>query len=154
MKNTDFNTIDDVLEFAIETEQEAHDFYMKLSNNAANNAMKKAFAEFAREEMRHKEFLQKVKIDNSIEITSEKVKDLRIADYIVREQYDSEKMSYEDALVLGMKREKAAYRLYTKLAEKTTNANMQKTFYKLANEEAKHKLKFEIEYDDLVYKEN
>jgi rubrerythrin len=49
-----------------------------------------------------------------------------------------------------MKAEKAAFVLYTKLAEVTTDAGLQRVFRSLAQEEAKHKLRFEIEYDDNV----
>ena len=63
-------------------------------------------------------------------------------------------MTYQEALILAMKREKAAYKLYMKLSEIAPNDNLKKVFKGLAIEEAKHKLKFEIEYDDVIYKEN
>ena len=53
-----------------------------------------------------------------------------------------------------MKKEKAAYRLYTHLAGVAGDKNLSKTFLGLAQEEAKHKLRFEIEYDEVVLKEN
>ena len=61
-------------------------------------------------------------------------------------------MSYQEALILAMKREKTAYKLYMKLSEMAPNDELKKVFKGLAVEEAKHK--FEIEYDDVVYKEN
>jgi rubrerythrin len=63
-------------------------------------------------------------------------------------------MSYQDALILAMKREKAAFRLYMKLAEIAPNDGLKTIFKNLANEEAKHKLNFELEYDDMIYREN
>jgi rubrerythrin len=53
-----------------------------------------------------------------------------------------------------MKEEKAAFRLYTDLAERTPDPAIRQTFLSLAQEEAKHKLRFEIEYDDYILKEN
>ena len=41
-----------------------------------------------------------------------------------------------------------------KLSDIAPNDNLKKLFKNLAIEEAKHKLKFEIEYDDVIYKEN
>ena len=63
-------------------------------------------------------------------------------------------MDYQDALIAAMKAEKAAYRLYTDLASATDNADLQGLFKNLAQEEAKHKLRFEVEYDDHILKEN
>jgi len=53
-----------------------------------------------------------------------------------------------------MKKEKASYRLYSDLAEQVDNEELKDTFLWLASEEARHKLRFEIEYDDLVLKED
>jgi rubrerythrin len=53
-----------------------------------------------------------------------------------------------------MKKEKAAYRLYLDLATAAGAGELADLFRSLAAEEAKHKLRFEIEYDDVVLKEN
>jgi rubrerythrin len=63
-------------------------------------------------------------------------------------------MDYQDALVLAMKKEKAAFRFYLDLANQTANEEQKSLFLSLAQEEAKHKLRFEIEYDEIVLKEN
>jgi rubrerythrin len=59
-------------------------------------------------------------------------------------------MTYAEALILAMKKEKAAYRLYTDLAGVAEAEELTNLFLSLAAEEAKHKLRFEIEYDDHV----
>lgn len=79
--------------------------------------------------------------------------DMKVADYVIL-QAVSENMSYQDALILAMKREKSAYRLYMKLASKTDNVQLKAIFIGLAQEEAKHKMAFEIEYDDVILREN
>ncbi len=53
-----------------------------------------------------------------------------------------------------MKKEKAAFRLYLDLAERTENQDIKDVFMTLAQEESKHKLRFEIEYDQHVLREN
>jgi rubrerythrin len=53
-----------------------------------------------------------------------------------------------------MKAEKAAFTMYTKLAELTDDPSFTRIFRSLAQEEAKHKLRFEIEYDDHVLEGN
>jgi len=53
-----------------------------------------------------------------------------------------------------MKAEKAAFILYTDLALATDDPGLKETLLRPAQEEAKHKLRFEIEYDDEILKEN
>lgn len=149
----DFNSINEILDFAINNEQVAVDFYIKLAEKFNDKAMKQTFEDFAREEMGHKARLTSIKEKGLYDMPQEKVMDLKIADFLVRPE-STENMSYEDALKLAMKREKAAYKLYLKLAESAPNAEMQKIFHGLAQEEAKHKLRFELEYDEFVLREN
>ena len=63
-------------------------------------------------------------------------------------------MDYQEALVVAMKKEKKAFKMYIDLAGATDDTNLQTVFMSLAQEEAKHKLRFEIEYDDFVMTEN
>jgi rubrerythrin len=63
-------------------------------------------------------------------------------------------MIYADALILAMKKEKAAFRLYSFLSEETTDPVMKGLFLTLAMEESRHKLRFELEYDEYILKEN
>ena len=62
-------------------------------------------------------------------------------------------MSFQDALVLAMKREKKAFKLYHDLSEIAPN-DLKDTFLALAQEEAKHKLRIELEYDNVILTEN
>jgi len=70
------------------------------------------------------------------------------------EQEATPGISYQDALILAMKQEKAAFQLYNALAGSTDNAALRDVLLSLAQEEAKHKLKFEIEYDENILREN
>jgi rubrerythrin len=147
-----FESVDDILEFAIAGEVAANQFYMELAGKMENPAMAKVFEDFAKEELGHKAKLEAIKQDKTLEPT-EKVTDLKIADYLVDVE-PQPGMDYQDALILAMKKEKAAYKFYTHLAAVAGDENLTKTFLRLAQEEAKHKLRFEIEYDEVVLKEN
>ncbi len=149
----EFSGIDDILDFAMQSEQEAVDFYNQLSNEAKNEEMKKIFLQFATEEMGHKKRLSNLKDQGIYKGRTEEVPDLKIADYVVEVEI-TPNMSYVDALVVAMKKEKAAFRLYSDLAKKAPNEEIRKVFESLAIEESKHKLRFELEYDDIVYREN
>jgi rubrerythrin len=148
-----FDSVDAALDFAIQNEQDASDFYTELAAKMEKPNMKQAFESFAAEEMGHKAKLEAVKKGKIGKLTKAKVLDLKIGDYLV-EQKPSASMDYQSALILAMKQEKAAFRLYTDLAASTNDAGMRDLFLGLAQEEAKHKLRFEVEYDDDFLREN
>jgi len=78
---------------------------------------------------------------------------MKMSDYLVKSNTKG-KMTYQDALILAMKREKAAYKLYKRLAKSAPTKELKIIFTKLAAEEANHKMNFEIEYDDYIYIDN
>lgn len=141
-----------VLDFAIDKEIEANQFYLDLAKQMKNPAIQKVFEAFAKEELGHKAKLQAIKQGEEIP-PAKNITDLKIADYTVDVE-PAPDMSYQDALILAMKQEKAAYRLYLDLAEQVVNNDQKELFLSLAQEEAKHKLRFEIEYDDVMLNEN
>ncbi len=147
-----FESVEDVLDFAIEREMESRDFYMKLAERMENPAMQEVFENFAAEELGHKLKLDSIKRGEMLTMP-EKVQSLNIADYVVDVEPKPD-MDYADALVLAMRKEKAAYRLYLDLAAVGEDEELTDMFLSLAQEEAKHKLRFEIEYDDVVLKED
>lgn len=147
------NSINEILDFAIQNEQNAVEFYNELAKNARTEDMRNTFTLFAQEEMGHKAKLLKIKEEGIYNLPTTKVDDLKIADYVVRTESKAE-MNYEQTLVLAMKREKAAFKLYMKLSEKAPNEELKKLFLGLAQEESRHKLRFELEYDEFVLRDN
>jgi len=149
----EFKNVDAILMFAIEQEQKAVDFYTELAKEAQSKEMKKVFIEFAAEEIKHKQRLTRIREEGVFTMPKQQVADLKISDYVV-EVKASGKLSYEEALVLAMKREKAAFKLYSNLAERAPNDQLKDIFEALAMEESRHKLRFELEYDEFVLREN
>lgn len=149
----DFTSIESILDFAIDNEQQAVDFYNQLAGNSKNQEMKDVFLQFAKEEMGHKARLTKIKTEGTFTLKKEQVLDLKMSDYLVDVE-PKPNMTYEEALILAMKREKNAFKLYTNLAKKAPTDDLRKIFESLAVEESKHKLRFEMEYDDYVMREN
>jgi rubrerythrin len=148
-----FDSVEAILDFAMEREDEAASFYLRLAGSMDDRWMKAVFEDFAREEKGHKAKLEQIKAGRLVLTSSASVPDLRIGDYLVDVE-STETLDYQRALVLAMKREKAAFKLYTHLAERTDDQGVRSVFLALAQEEAKHKLRFEVEYDDLVLREN
>lgn len=149
----EFKSVNDILDFAIQGEQESVDFYSKLAGNASNPEMIEVFQQFAKEEMGHKARLLRIKEEGIFDIREEKIIDLKIADYLVI-LTPTPNMSYQDALILAMQKEKAAFKLYLNLAAKAPSEDLKNIFLSLAQEESKHKLRFELEYDEYILREN
>jgi rubrerythrin len=150
---TEFKNINEILDFAIVLEQEAVEFYTRLAANSQTADMRLVFESFASEEMNHKAKLMEIKLTGIFTLSVDKVADLKMADYIVSEEARPD-MTYPEALSIAMKKEKAAFKLYTRLSQKAPTKPLREIFAALAVEESRHKLRFEIEYDEFVLREN
>ena len=143
----DKTSVDDILNFAILSEQSASRFYADLAAKTDNRAMREVFEEFGRQELAHEAKLEKVRREGMTVLGPPKgVPDLKIADYLVDVEPGPD-MTYIDAIIIAMKREKAAFRPYTDLAAVVPDDDCRNLFLALAQEEANHKLRFEVEYD-------
>ena len=150
-----FESVDQVLDFAIEKEQDAADFYNDLAGKMNREYIKQIFSQFAKEEMGHKRKLEGVKEGKLMASSEKRVLDLKIGDHLAEiDVAVASELDYQQALIVAMKAEKNAFRLYNDLAEAADQDEMKKIFMSLAQEEAKHKLRFELEYDDYALREN
>lgn len=147
-----FGSVKEILNFAIEKETEAADYYTQLAEKMKNPDSALTFKSFAAEELKHKEKLI-LALKGSITLSpGAKVMDMKISDYLA-ESEPEESMGYDKALRLAMLREKKAFMLYSDLADSSEGA-IKDIFLSLAQEEAKHKLKLEIEYDETILTDN
>jgi rubrerythrin len=149
----EFTSVDEILDFAIGKEQEAHDIYLSLADKALHAGMQSVFKEFAEEEAGHKRKLQSIKAGRKFRASAKQIQDLKIADYLVDVEIKPE-LNYQEALILAMKAEKNAYAMYYNLAQASADPAIKALLLELAQEEAKHQLRFEIEYDDSILREN
>ena len=150
---SDFNTVEEILVYAIDMEQAAVDLYTKIAEQSSSAMAKQVFLSFAGEERGHKAKLEAVKAGKDFAAAATPVQDLKIADY-ANDVELSDNPTYGDILVFAMKQEKQAFRLYNDLAARMENPDIKALFLTLAQEEAKHKLRFEIEYDEHELTEN
>lgn len=142
-----FRSVDDVLDFAIKQEIEASRFYTEMAHRVENPALSQWFTELAREEQGHQAKLEAFKRGEQPFCLAKPVEDLRVSDYVVDVEPRVD-MDYQQALILAMKKEKAAFKFYLQLAEMCNSPDVKRVFQILAQEEAQHKLRFEVEYDD------
>jgi len=146
-------SVEEVLDFAISREQQAVDFYTKLSTLAPGKQLQELMRGYAKEEQRHKDKLLAVKQGGVLDNAHKQPLDLKMADYLVDVE-ETPEMTYQDALIIAMKREQVAFKLYTDMAAKIEDAELKSLFESLAREEASHKNYFESEYDDKIYTDN
>jgi rubrerythrin len=138
-------TVDDVLKFAIASEEKAEQFYTDLSKEMQTPEMREALLGFADEERRHREKLLSIRARGPvIGSNGEAVTNLEISDYIV-DINPTPGMQYQDALLLAVELEKAAQRLYSALAALADDGEIKAWFEALAREEAKHELYIKTE---------
>jgi hypothetical protein len=104
----------------------------------------------AEEELEHKARLE-LEIMKAGKTVSTKQKPARPdSDYILSDDQSPLDMDYRDMLLLGMEKEEAAFRTYVNLVANAPDEQSRELLLALAEEEVRHKLRFETEYDLLV----
>ncbi|MCP4346787.1 MAG: ferritin family protein [Desulfobacterales bacterium] len=150
-----FENLKDLIDFAVQKEKEAAELYDTASEEEAMSGAKEMLKEFAREERKHQALLEKFEkggIDKSVaEYKLKWITDLKRSDFVVDLEY-KKGMAYNELLMLAMKQEEKALKLYNELLENNESDEAKKLFQMLCQEEAKHKLKLETMYDDYMAK--
>ena len=150
----EFESLEAIIDFAIEKEREAAEFYQQISDDEEDfSGSKKMFAEFAAEEKKHEKILLEFKsegISKSLQEYQLKwITDIKRSNYMVDITY-AKGMPYNEILLLAMKREEKALKLYNEFLEQADTDEGKKLFKVLCQEEAKHKLALETMYDDYM----
>lgn len=141
----------EIIQFAIDKEIEAFNFYTGASQNAKYSGGKELFLSLAKEEEGHRKLLENLNMEKVSQKRIEKVLDLHISDYMVEVDMKPG-LSYGDTLRIAMKREEKSLKLYNDMKDSNTDEDLKKLFTLLVNEEAKHKLKLEKIYDEEILK--
>ena len=149
MTTVSCSSVDSVVNFAIEKEEKAMDFYQKCADRAKNQGIKKFFQEMVDEEKRHRDLLKGLNPSALGDIKLDKVEDLHISDYLIDVQFRDE-LTYQEALTLAMKKEEKAHAFYAAWKDKCMHEKTGKLFEMLAIEEMKHKRKIETVYDEEI----
>ncbi len=150
-----FGSLDEILAFAISKEKEAVQFYSRLAKEESFSGAREMFTEFAREEGKHERLLVEFKTRGTAEAVRDYplkwIKDIKRSDFAVEIEYRPG-MAYNEILMLAMKREEKALKLYNEFLRRAETAEAKKLFQVLCQEEAKHKLALETLYDDYMAK--
>ena len=149
-----FDSIDDILKFAIAKEDASHQFYMDIAHQMQSETSNTIFEELAKEELNHKaqlelEIMKRGKVVRPSENESYRIK----GDFTLETDF-SKDISYADALMIAIRKEQASFKLYVELMRISENEEAFEAFMALAEEEVRHKLMFEAEYNNLMQKKN
>ena len=151
MKKTD--SFEEVLEFAIEREIEAYEFYTGLAGYLKDPEIRKMFAELAEEELEHKaklelELIKLGKTTTIIEIPKKNAeKHVLMGNKVLLD------MDYKDMLLMAIDKEEASFRTYVNLLPNAYESETREILMAIAEEEVAHKLRFQNEYDQLMRKQ-
>lgn len=140
----------ELLHYAVAKEDEAAAFYDLLASQAQREGARELFRDFARQELAHRKVFQRIIQDAAGGAAPSGAAatrgDLQIGDYLVDVPF-SPAMSYQDILILAMKREEKSQLLYRDLAAATGDPALAETLRRLAGEESRHKEMLERLYD-------
>jgi len=150
MKKDDFNAI---IDFAVDREKEAVEFYLDLQNKTKFAEMKETLKDLEMMERGHINTLETIRTQGLEKVEVKEIHDLKISDYMVDIE-PSPDMDYENILIVAMKREQKSKELYEDLAKRFAGEEIGKVLLKIAAEETEHKLRFEKIYDQHVLREN
>ena len=150
MTTQDFN---EILDFAVEREKEAVQFYRDLQTEADFADQKAFLKEPESMEMGHIVIIENLRKKMPSEMQIKAVPNLLISEYISTD-IDHLSLSYQNILIKAMKREELSMKLYTDMSMKFPDSELSQLFTKLASEEAGHKYKFENLYDEWISQGN
>ena len=162
----DFENLKELVNFAIEKEIEAADFYEENSKLESMSGKKEMLLEFSAEERKHQKLLEayvnqcvtegqegfqenECIIDGLENYKFKWITDIKRSNYVDEIEYKPG-MAYNELLLLAMKREEHALALYNQLLDQAETDAAKKLFKMLCQEEAKHKLYLETLYDDYM----
>ncbi|MBF0369483.1 MAG: ferritin family protein [Magnetococcales bacterium] len=145
------NSFDEIIQYAMEHEEKEAAFYEEMAERSESKDQKEAMLVHANEEREHKKHLEKIQKNHHLPGGARRYPDpdLKISDYLVVEDHPGT-VSYEEALLLAAKREKAAQKLYLQMAAAADDAELKEVFNFLAEQEGKHGSRLEAEYDDTL----
>lgn len=145
-----FQTLDDILDFAIVQEKAAQKFYTKLSNGVGDLDMQLFFRTLAEEEEVHEKKLRRLKQTHS-ELPAPDLTDLQKSGYLdalpIRPG-----MNQKEVLLYALKKERSAKLLYSVLADTMKQKELAELFRTIAAQEAEHADFFQKQYDEICLK--
>lgn len=148
----DFETVEDVLKFAISLEQASQRFYEQLSGQVLDPSVVEFLQDMATQEMYHEQQLREM-LENGQYLVIAPIPEKEIKAYVNAMKVPDE-MDYKRAVKVARDKENASRMLYSILSGLAEDPLLRKLFMRLADEELKHKKFFDQEYERICLGEN
>ncbi len=145
--------IEEIIDFAIDKEREAIAFYENLAGKAEDPVIKDAILSMADEERKHEKLLMNLTPKKLQFARDTSQPDLKLSNYLVETPFAKDS-TYQDLLIIAMKREEQSLALYSDLERRASDDATRKLFTLLRGEELKHKTRLEKEYEERVLRED
>jgi len=140
------------IDLAIRREIEAYEFYSGLRVKVADPAAQDALDTLAKEEKRHREFLERYKAGelgaDALRLTQ--VVDYKIAEHLERPDPDKD-LESKDVYLVAAHREQSSWAFYSELAALHPDGPVKEMLARMANEEKRHKEKVEYLYTNTAF---
>ncbi|MDX9978060.1 MAG: ferritin family protein [Candidatus Cloacimonadales bacterium] len=147
------NEFSEIIDFAIDKEKEAIDFYNELKIHEKMPHVIKVLDDIINMEKGHINKLKFFKNNLPNIRNIEKLESIKLIDYY-EEPIHYENLDFIALLRIAIKREDQSRSLYQALADNTDEQSIKEVFILLANEEEEHKQLFEHIYQDKVLIDN
>ncbi|KPJ51967.1 hypothetical protein AMJ39_08945 [candidate division TA06 bacterium DG_24] len=142
-------TFNEAISLAIEREIGAATLYDGASKKATRPDAKKMFEELADEEREHRRRLEELDPSKLTSYKVEEIPDMGIGKPEGKATFDPN-MGYQKILMFAIAKEEEAKGFYEHLAGTVDKPEVRQLFTALAQEEAKHRLRLQDEYDEHV----
>jgi rubrerythrin len=142
----------ELIEVAIQREEEAYAFYMDIHRRITDDAAKDTVGFIAGEEKKHRQFLIDYR-DGKFGPGPMRMADVvlyKIAEY-QKEPETGKEMTRADVFLVASHRERRSHQFYSELADQHDDGPTKDMLLRIANEELKHKEKMEYLYANTAF---
>lgn len=143
----------EIISQAISQELEAFTFYSTVSDKAQDVDLKRLFKDLAQEEAKHQRTLEGFLTKDPGKMHFSVSPDYKVADALSAPPLTPD-LKPVDGLVIAIKKELEAMRMYTQLASASAEATQKNIFLELASMERGHKNKLENIYTNMAFPES
>ena len=145
-----FNTFEDVLDFAILQEKAAQQFYSEMADKVLDDNVRLFYKTLVQEEHLHELKLRELK-RFGYELIEPDVETLRESGYLDAMPVLPE-ITFAEAVRYAIKKERSARMLYHTLGQMCKRNELKRLFEELAEQESEHAEHFQTEYKELLSK--
>lgn len=147
----EFKTIEEAIRFAIQKEEASAQFYHDIAERMEFPATRIVFEVLAKNELQHKANLELelMKLGKTVNLHACSIPEPQNQSYVEVDE-DAARMSFIDALRIAINKERAAFTLYASLMAQTIDPQLRQILLELSEEEMRHLIQFENEYNSVI----